>query len=32
MLSSGGHLVQWSRKVLAVLVKGPPRNSSVKLF
>ena len=30
--SSGGHLVQWSRTILAILVQGHERNISVKLF
>ena len=31
-LSSGGHFVQWSRTILAILVKGHQRNISVKLI
>ena len=31
-LSSGGHLVQRSRTILAILVKGHLRNISVKVF
>ena len=29
---SGGHFVQQSRSILAILVEGNPRNISVKLF
>ena len=29
---SGRHFVQQSRTILAILVEGPPRNISVKLF
>ena len=29
---SGGHFVQQSRTILAILVEGHPRNISVKLF
>ena len=32
IFSSDGVLVQRSRKILAVLVEGHPRNISVKLF
>ena len=30
IFSSGGHLVQWSESILAILVKGHKRNSSMK--
>ena len=30
--SNGGHFVQWSRTICAILVKGIMRNISVKLF
>ena len=29
---SGGHFIQQSRTILAILVKGHPRNISVKIF
>ena len=32
IFSSGGHFVQWSGTIFAVLVEGHPRNISVKLF
>ena len=32
IVSSGGHFTQWSDTILAILVKGHPRNISVKLF
>ena len=32
IFSSGGHFVQQSRTILAILVKGHPRNIPVKLF
>ena len=32
IFSSGGHLVQPSEAILAILVKGHMRNISVKLF
>ena len=32
IFSSGGHFVQWSGMILAILVAGHPRNISVKLF
>ena len=32
ILSSGGHLVQRSKTVCAILVEGHPRNLPVKLF
>ena len=32
IFSSGGHLVQWSRTVLAILVDSHLRNIPVKLF
>ena len=32
IFSSGGHFVQRSRAILALLVKGHERNISVKLF
>ena len=32
IFSSGGHFVQQSRTILAILVKGYPRNIPVKLF
>ena len=32
IFSSGGHFVQQSRNILAILVKGHPRNIPVKLF
>ena len=32
ILSSGGHFVQRNRTILAILVKGHPRNISEKLF
>ena len=32
IFSSGGHFVQRSRTILAILVKGHPRNIPVKLF
>ena len=32
IFSSGGHLVQWSRTVRAILVEGHLRNIPVKLF
>ena len=32
IFSSGGHFVQWSKKILALLVEGHPRNISVELF
>ena len=32
IFSSGGHFVQQSRTILAILVKGHPRNILVKLF
>ena len=31
IFSSGGHFVQLSRTILAILVEGHPRNISVKL-
>ena len=30
--SSGGHFVQWTGTILAILVDGHPRNISVKSF
>ena len=30
--SSGGHFVQWSKTILAILVEGHSRNISMKLF
>ena len=30
--SSGGHFVQWSKTVIAILVEGHLRNISMKLF
>ena len=32
IFSSGGHFVQQSRTILAILVEGHPRNISVELF
>ena len=32
IFSSGGHFVQRSRAILAILVESHPRNISVKLF
>ena len=32
IFSSGGHLVQWSGKVSAILVEGRPMKIPVKLF
>ena len=32
IFSSGGHFVQGSKTILAILVEGHPRNISVKLF
>ena len=32
IFSSGGHFVQQSKAILAILVEGHPRNISVKLF
>ena len=32
IFSSGGHFVQRSRTILAILIKGHPRNVPVKLF
>ena len=32
IFSSGGHLVQWSGTVWAILVEGHPRNLPIKLF
>ena len=32
IFSYGGHLVQWSRTVWAILVEGHPRNLPLKLF
>ena len=32
LFSSGGHFVQQSRTIVAILVKGHPRNIPVKLF
>ena len=32
LVSSGGHFVQQSRTILAILVEGQPRNISVKTF
>ena len=32
IFSSGGHFVKQSRTILAILVKGHPRNIPVKLF
>ena len=32
IFSSGGHFVQRSRIILAILEEGHPRNISVKLF
>ena len=32
IFSSGGHFVQQSRTILAILVRGHPRNIPVKLF
>ena len=32
IFSSGGHFVQWSGTISAILVEGNPRNISVKLF
>ena len=32
IFSSGGHFVQQIRTILAILVKGHPRNIPVKLF
>ena len=32
IFSSGGHFVQQSRTIFAILVKGYQRNISVKLF
>ena len=32
IFSSGGHLIQWSGTVGAILVEGHPRNLPVKLF
>ena len=32
IFSSGGHFVQQSRTIVAILVKGHPRNIPVKLF
>ena len=32
IFSSGGHFVQWSGAILAILVEGQPRNISVKLL
>ena len=32
IFSSGGHLVQWSETIWAILVEGHPRNKPVKLF
>ena len=30
--SSGGHFVQWSKTILAILVEGHSRNISMKLL
>ena len=30
--SSGGHFVQWSKTISAILVEGHSRNISIKLF
>ena len=32
IFSSGGHFVQWSGTILAILVEGHPKNFSVKLL
>ena len=32
IFSSGGHFVQWSGTILAILVEGHPREISLKLF
>ena len=32
IFSAGGHLVQWSKTVLAILVKGHKWNNFVTLF
>ena len=32
IFSFGGHFVQWSKTILAILEVGHPRNISVKLF
>ena len=32
IFSFGGHFVQWSGTILAILIEGCPRNISVKLF
>ena len=32
IFSSGGHFVQWSGTILAILAEGHHRNLSVKLF
>ena len=32
IFSSGGHFVQWSGTILAILVEGHPRKISLKLF
>ena len=32
IFSSGGHFVQRSGSILAILIEGHPRNISVKLF
>ena len=32
IVRSGGHFVQWSGTILAILVEGHHRNISVKLF
>ena len=32
IFSSGGHIVQWSKTILAILVEGHPSNISVIFF
>ena len=32
IFSSGGHFIQWSWAILAILEEGRPRNIFVKLF
>ena len=32
IFSFGGHLVQWSGMILAIIVEGHPNNISVKLY
>ena len=32
IFNSGSHFVQWSRMILEILLKGPMRNITMKLF